>query len=126
MVGLERGTVELESSRKEWPNAYESEVTRLRECVGDRIREFEHVGSTAVDGLPAKPVIDVLGLVDDLETGRELVPILEDHGYDYRPNDAVDDRLFLAKGPETERTHYLSLTTPGSATHREQVAFRDY
>lgn len=126
MVGLERGTVELEPHRSEWKTAYESEADRLRRVVGDRIREFEHVGSTAVDGLPAKPIIDVLGLVDSLETARDLVPVLENHGYERRPNDDVEDRVFLAKGPETDRTHYLSLTTPDSDTHREQLAFRDY
>lgn len=126
MVGLERGTVELESHRPEWERAYEDEVERLDERLGDRIYGYEHVGSTAVEGLVAKPIVDILGLVDSLETARDLVPTLETYGYEYRPNDDVADRLFLANGPRTDRTHYLSLTTPGSTTHREQVAFRDY
>ncbi|AGB15112.1 hypothetical protein Halru_0477 [Halovivax ruber XH-70] len=126
MVGLERGTVELVTHRECWRGTFEAEANRLQDIAGDRLREIEHVGSTAVEGLPAKPIIDLLGLVDSLETARELVSVLEDHGYEHRPNDDVEDRVFLAKGPETERTHYLSLTTPGSATHREQVAFRDY
>lgn len=126
MAGLERGTVELESHRAEWESEYETETERLCGLLGDHVHEFEHVGSTAVDGLPAKPIIDVLGVVESLETARELVPILEEHGYEYRPKDGVDDRVFLAKGPRIARTHYLSLTTPDSATYREQLAFRDY
>lgn len=126
MVGLERGTVELVSSRREWAEAYESEVDRLHSLLDDRIIEFDHVGSTAVEGLTAKPIVDVLCLVESLEAAQELIPVLEDHGYEHRPTDDVDDRVFLANGPRSRRTHYLSLTTPNSDTHREQLAFRDY
>ncbi|WP_232820527.1 GrpB family protein, partial [Halorussus litoreus] len=89
-------------------------------------RDFEHVGSTAVDGLPAKPIVDMIAVVTELDDAVELVPVLEDHGYEYRPNDAVADRLFFAKGPRTNRTHYLSLCERDSDCYREQVAFRDY
>ncbi|WP_290809953.1 GrpB family protein [Halovivax sp.] len=126
MVGLERGTIELVSDRREWVEAYEAEVDRLHSLLGDRVIEFDHVGSTAVEGRTAKPIVDVCGLVESLDAARELIPILEDHGYEHRPTDDVDDRVFLANGPRSRRTHHLSLTTPNSDTHREQLAFRDY
>ncbi|MFB6236451.1 MAG: GrpB family protein [Halopenitus sp.] len=126
MVGLARGTVDLHDHDPVWRDEYEREVARLRDLLGDRIRDFEHVGSTAVAGVPAKPVVDVLALVDDLADATELVPVLEREGYAHRANDDVEDRVFLAKGPPTNRTHYLSITAVGSDTHREQVAFRDY
>lgn len=124
MVGLERGTVELERSHGEWRDAYESEVQRLRELTDD-VRSFEHVGSTAVPGVPAKPVVDMLAVVDDGDV-EETVATLTANGYERRPNDDVPDRVFLAKGPPEERTHYLSLTGRDSDCYREQVAFRDY
>ncbi|WP_135830316.1 GrpB family protein [Halorussus halobius] len=128
MTGLERGTVELVAHRPEWKRQYEAEVARLASAVGDRLQsdDFEHVGSTAVEGLPAKPVVDLLAVVDDADEARALVPVLDDLGYEYRPNDGVADRLFLARGPRTNRTHYLSLCERDSDCYREQVAFRDY
>jgi GrpB-like predicted nucleotidyltransferase (UPF0157 family) len=126
MVGLERGTVELELYDPTWREAYETEVERLRGLVGGRVRSFEHVGSTAVEGLPAKPVIDLLAVVADLEESDDLVAVLQSNGYEHRPNDDVPDRVFLAKGPRENRTHYLSLVKRGSDCYREQVAFRDY
>lgn len=126
MVGLARETVELHDHDPAWHDEYEREVARLRDLLGDRVRDFEHVGSTAVPEVPAKPVVDILALVDDLADANELVPVLERNGYAHRANDDVDDRVFLAKGPPTHRTHYLSVAAVGSDTHREQVAFRNY
>lgn len=126
MVGLERGTVELSPYRDEWKRRYEEEVERLRSVAGDRLLGFEHVGSTAVEGLAAKPIIDLLAVVADLDAATDLVPILEDHGYEYRPNDGVAGRLFLAKGPWSNRTHYLSVCEQDGECYRETVAFRDY
>jgi GrpB-like predicted nucleotidyltransferase (UPF0157 family) len=126
MVGLERGTVEIEPHREAWQREYEAEIERLAALGGDRIHRFEHVGSTAVRGLAAKPIVDLAGVVADLDAARELVPELEDAGYEHRPDAEVPDRVFLAKGPRSERTHYLSLTEDGSEYLREALAFRDF
>ena len=126
MVGLERGAVELEPHDPAWRDAYETEVERLRGLVGGRVRSFEHVGSTAVEGLLAKPIVDLLAVVDDPDRTDDLVATLEANGYEHRPNDDVPDRVFLAKGPRDNRTHYLSLAERDSDCYREQVAFRDH
>lgn len=126
MVGLERGTVELREYDPAWKRRYEAEVERLVSVVGDRLLDFEHVGSTAVEGLAAKPILDLVAVVDDLGDADDLIPVLEAEGYEHRPNDGVPDRLFFAKGPRTNRTHYLSVCERGSDPYREQVAFRDY
>ncbi|HET7322892.1 MAG TPA: GrpB family protein [Halococcus sp.] len=127
MVGLERGTVTLSPYQPEWKQHYEEEVKRLESIAGNRLHGYEHIGSTAVEGLAAKPIIDLLAVVDDLDEARAtLVPVLEEHGYEYRPNGDVRGRLFFAKGPRTNRTHYLSLTEWGSEFYVEKLAFRDY
>jgi len=125
MVGLARGTVELEAHDPAWREAYAAEVERVHTLVPDAFLGFEHVGSTAVAGIPAKPVIDMLGFVSDLDAISPLVETLEANGYERRPDD-VSDRVFVAKGRPENRTHYLSLVEPESDTAREQVAFRDY
>ena len=115
MVGLARGTVEVVPYQGSWSDAYDAEVARLRSAVGDRVRQFEHIGSTAVEGMPAKPILDVLAVVDESTTASDLVPALETHGYERRPDD-VDGRVFLAKGPPENRTCYLSSAEVGSAS----------
>ncbi|QIB75471.1 GrpB family protein [Halogeometricum borinquense] len=126
MVGLARGTVKLESHRTEWKDRYEKEVNRLTEIAGDRLLDFEHIGSTAISGMPAKPIIDLLAVVRNLEEGKDLTPVLEAHGYEYRPDDDVGGRLFFAKGPRENRTYYLSLAEQNSDFFEEKVAFREY
>lgn len=126
MVGLERGVVELEPHDPAWERHYREEVERLRAIAGDRLLDFEHVGSTAIPGIPAKPIVDLLAVVADLEAARNLVPVLEANGYEHRPDTSVPDRLFFARGPRSNRTHYLSLTERDSECYREQVAFRDH
>lgn len=125
MVGLERGTVELEPYREEWADLYKNEVQRLEDIAGNRFFDFEHIGSTAIEGLPAKPIIDILALVEDLGNAKDLIPVLEEHGYEHRPGD-TEGRLFFAKGPRTNRTVYLSITERGSEFYEETITFRDY
>ena len=66
MVGLERGTVRLEDHKKDWRKNYEDEVSYLRDILGEKILEFEHVGSTSVEGLKPKPIIDMVAVVENL------------------------------------------------------------
>lgn len=126
MIGLERGTVELCEYRPGWKDLYEKEVNRLQSIVGDRILAFEHIGSTAIEGVAAKPIIDLLAVVPDRGEARNLIPVLEEHDYEYRPNGDTRDRLFFAKGPPTNRTHYLSLTERESDFYTEKLAFREH
>ena len=126
MPGLERGTVELVAHDPDWQREYAAEVERLEALVGERVIAFEHVGSTAIEGLAAKPIVDMLAVVDDLAAATDLVSVLESHGYEHRPNDDVSGRLFLAKGPRADRTHYLSIVERESDRYTDQIAFRDY
>lgn len=125
MVGLERGTVSLEPYSDTWRERYAEKASRLEAIADDRIDEMAHIGSTAIEGMPAKPIIDMLAVVDEFAVAEELVSILESNGYEFRP-DPVDDRLFLVKGSPSNRTHYLSLTEAGSSFHRKTITFRDH
>lgn len=126
-LGLARGTVELVSHREAWHDAFERERDRLRVVLGDDALAIEHVGSTAICGLPAKPILDVAVGVPDLATvhAHRDRGTLADLGYADRETDDVPDRSFFARGPPERRTHYVSLTPIDGATFREQVAFRD-
>lgn len=126
MVGLPRGTVRVVPYQPEWRSLFEAEAVLLRSVMGDAALGVEHVGSTAVEGLDAKPIIDLIVAVRDLREAEEWIPKLEAPGYEFRPDAGIPDRLFFAKGPRTWRTHHLSLAEPSSKFYTEHLLFRDY
>lgn len=125
MLGLQRGVVELESYHDHWGERYRQEVKRLSTIAGDRLLACEHIGSTAIRGMPAKPILDIIGIVATETDADGLVPLLERHDYEYR-SENIDERIFLVKGPPTNRTVYLSLTELGSTFYEKTITFRDY
>jgi GrpB-like predicted nucleotidyltransferase (UPF0157 family) len=119
----------------EWPRSFEREKQHLIGCLPrDLIVRIEHFGSTAVPGLSAKPIVDMLVEVADLELVKErVVPILEAQGYEYfwRPTFGDDGEPFYAwfikRDPETGcRTHHIHMVEPDFAEHWDRLRFRDY
>lgn len=96
-----------------WPELFKREAERIRAALGDRALRIEHTGSTAVPGLAAKPIIDVLLVVRDSGTEDAYVPALEAAGYilHIRESNWFEHRMF--KGPDTEiNLHVFSLGCP--------------
>jgi GrpB-like predicted nucleotidyltransferase (UPF0157 family) len=94
-------TIHLADYDPEWPRLFEREATRIRSILGDRVRRLEHVGSTSVPGLSAKPVIDIVLAVPDSADEPAYVPDMQAAGYvlRIREPDWFEHRLF--KGPDT-------------------------
>jgi len=118
-----------------WPELFRQEKAHLQSCLPhDLIRRIEHFGSTAVPGLAAKPIVDMLVEVTDLgETKARIVPILESQGYDYfwRPTHGDDGPPFYAwfikRNPQTgARTHHIHMVENTFAEHWDRLYFRDY
>ena len=126
MVGLGRGSVRLVPYRAEWKGLFEEEAARLRSVLGARVLRLEHVGSTAVEGMEAKPLIDMMAAVESLEEARSFAPALEELGYEHRDDGGVRGRIFFAKALRSRRTHHLSLTEPTSEHWRRSLLFRDH
>ncbi len=124
-LGLGSGKVTLVPYDPRWASLFEQAAAEIREAVGDRILSIEHVGSTSVPGLAAKPILDILVGVSDLERARELVPELTSLGYEYRPDEDIPDRHFFRRRVGGHRTHHLSLAEPTSEHYRKTIAFRD-
>ena len=124
-LGLKRGTVELVPHIKEWAALYEEERTRLEEILSGLPAAFEHVGSTAIPSLEAKPIIDVALGIPSLDEAAEYIHRLEPHGYNDRGMLPGEDRL-MAKGPEECRTHYVHIVEHGGKKWQEYILFRDY
>ena len=117
------GPITLADYDPDWPVLYEREAARVREILVDRIRLLEHVGSTSVPGLPAKPIIDMLLAVADSADEPAYVPAMEAGGYvvRIREPDWHEHRVF--KGPDTDVN--LHTFSDGSSEIERMLAFRD-
>jgi HAD superfamily hydrolase (TIGR01549 family) len=110
-----------------WPAAFEQERQRLLAILEPwLVADVEHIGSTSVPGLAAKPVIDMVAGVADLDLARQAEEPLASLGYRYRPH-RPEALLFDKPGdaPWRQHTHHLHLTVPGSDLWRERLVFRD-
>jgi GrpB-like predicted nucleotidyltransferase (UPF0157 family) len=119
----------------QWPELFRREKEHLLSCLPrELIGRIEHFGSTAVPGLAAKPIVDVLVEVTDLQVTRaRIVPVLEAQGYDYfwRPTHGDDGppyyAWFIKRDPASgARTHHLHMVEPDFAEHWDRLLFRDY
>ena len=106
-----------------WPGLYRREADRIRSVLGDRVVRLEHIGSTAVPGLAAKPVIDILLVVPDPADEPAYVPDLEAAGYVLviREPGWFQHRCF--KGPDTDVN--LHVYPPGCQEIERYLLFRD-
>jgi len=126
-IGLKRGTVKVVNYDPIWPKEYEKEKQLLVTALSDNIQAIEHIGSTAVPELSAKPIIDILIGVSSFEKLPVFIDLLQKLGYEYMPDRMFNDRKFFPKGSQECRTHHISVVT---FKDREQwikpLAFRDY
>jgi GrpB-like predicted nucleotidyltransferase (UPF0157 family) len=124
-LGLVTGTVSIVPYDPRWPQLFEEAAAELRAVAGGALLDVQHVGSTSVPGLSAKPVLDVLAAVPDFEGALELVPAIESLGYQFRPAEEIPDRHYFRRRIGVIRTHHLSLAEPSSHHYRVTLAFRD-
>jgi GrpB-like predicted nucleotidyltransferase (UPF0157 family) len=129
---LGRETVEIVPYDAAWPQQFLDERARLLERFPDLLRRVEHFGSTAVPGLSAKPIVDMLIEVTSLdESVARIVPALQGDGYDYlwRPTSGDDIPPFYAwfikRNTEGQRTHHIHMVAR-DFPQWEALIFRDY
>lgn len=125
-VGLKRGTVILKKYHEKWARAFEEEKTNLKKLFDDAVIDVQHIGSTAIPNISAKPIVDMLMAVRSLSEVPKMRSALEDAGYTFRENGSDDIQILFVKGPGERRTHHLHITELGSPEWRNSIAFRDY
>lgn len=117
--------VQLSDYQHEWPDLFEIEKSVLRDWIGPWVHgPIEHVGSTAVPGLKAKPIIDIMVGVKDLDSSVGAIDVLQRNGYCYYPYKSEVMHWFCKPTPQY-RTHHLHLVPYDSALWRERIKFRD-
>lgn len=124
-----REEIDLSPYNLDWPRLFDLEAAFLRNFLPEgSIGRIEHFGSTAVPGLVAKPIVDLLVEVRSLTEAQELIaPALESQGYDYfwRTDVSPPYAWFIKRNLEGKRTHHLHLVEANSILW-ERLLFRDY
>lgn len=115
--------VEIVPYDRTWPARFEREKAVIHEAMGAVATEVHHIGSTAVPGLAAKPIIDILVAVDPLEDRSSLQRSLAKVGYTYVPYEGDEVRLYFRKG--TPRRYHVHVVIRDSTTYRKLLLFRD-
>jgi GrpB-like predicted nucleotidyltransferase (UPF0157 family) len=124
MIGLERGIVRLVPYTKEWERLFQAERPRLRAAAGKYVLDIQHVGSTSIPGMVAKPIIDIAIAVESFEEAAVCIKPIEQLGYEYKGENGIPRRHFFAKG--NPRTHHVHINEIGGRNWKDLILFRDY
>lgn len=108
-----------------WAGSADAELSRIAEALGPLALRLEHIGSTAVSGLAAKPILDLQLSVTEIEPRQLYVEPLKSLGYLFAPDPASPDRHFFARPHERPRSYHLHVCAAGSDHELRHVAVRD-
>ncbi len=110
-----------------WPEAFPAEAEAISQALPDIDLVLHHIGSTAIPGSLAKPVIDLLGTAECLEAVNNAAGTLQVLGYEAKGAFGIPGRLYFRRTNRTgERTHHLHVFQTGSPHAERHIAFRDY
>ncbi len=126
MIGLRRHTVRLVEHDSAWAALFEDEARRVRDAAGDLVVDVQHVGSTAVPGLPAKPILDLAIAASGSDSIPELVRRLVAIGYIDQGDAGSDGGYLLVRESRPEvRVAHLHIVAADDPQWRGYVEFRD-
>jgi len=131
ILGLKRNTVKLINHNTKWETTAAQTIKQLWNILGSVAKDIQHIGSTAIKSIKAKPIIDIAIAVDNFEDVEALTPILEANGFMHRDWSDEGKQLLYAVGydvPVNDRvtTHYIHVVETGSIEWQNYVNFRDY
>jgi GrpB-like predicted nucleotidyltransferase (UPF0157 family) len=109
-----------------WPELFAAESAALAPVFGSRAIEIQHVGSTSIPGLPAKPIIDILVVVDDIGQVDALNPAMIALGYESQGEYGIPGRRFFTKGGDVKRSHHVHVFQQDHPEVSAMLDFRDY
>ena len=109
-----------------WAERYRSEAEELARIIGENLIAIHHIGSTAIPGIVAKPIVDMLVVVRDIARVDALDAQMIARGYDPRGENGIPERRYYVKGFQGQRSHHLHVYAEGSPQVARHLAFRDY
>ena len=123
VLGLATDKVSLLREHDAWALAYEHERATIVAVLGEHLLDIQHVGSTSLPNVPAKPILDILIGVRDFDEATACVEPMIAIGYVYRGENGIARRHYFVKGDP--RTHHVHMVEIGSDNWREHLRFRD-
>lgn len=126
MGGVKRYKVELREHNEAWEMEFKATKARIENILHEKIIDIQHVGSTAIPSICAKPILDIAILLKDID--KEVIEKLVAIGYDYRGQreDNGNYHLFVLRGPGGISLHHLHCYDQSGKGFEQLVAFRDY
>lgn len=118
--------VEVISYQESWPKTFGAEAGRLHAVFGEEINEIHHIGSTAVPGLAAKPVIDIMPVTTSLTAVDKKEAQLKQLGYRAYGENGISGRRFFTKDVSGVRAFHVHVFEADSDHSRRHLAVRDY
>ena len=110
-----------------WEQSFTDIAADIQEALGELVLRIEHVGSTAVKGLSAKPIIDIDVVIEDYSILSDVVSALQGIGYKHEGNLGIEGReAFTYEGKEHLQKHHLYVCPQDSTELKRHIAFRDY
>lgn len=126
-IGLKRGMVTLMPYQEEWKENAESAIEKLKQLLGDAAVDIQHVGSTAISSIHAKPILDLVVGVRRLDDILPYVELLKQHHIIFRGKDTPGQFLFvIGDFEEDTRTHHIHVVKWNGTQWKHYIHFRDY
>lgn len=123
---MTRANVLIKNYDPNWELQFEEEKGKILSAIPQKIIQIEHIGSTSIKGLGAKPIIDIMIGVTKLEDFEELIQPLSTIDFEYVPKPELTDRRFFRKGLWGQGTCHLHICEHTSKEWIEKLLFRDY
>ncbi|MDQ0233324.1 GrpB family protein [Metabacillus malikii] len=123
---MQKPTVHLHDYNPKWEVQYEYEKDRIVEVIGDKVIAIQHIGSTSIRGMQAKPIIDIMIGVHELAEVTHFIAPLSKIEYEYVPKPEFTERKFFRKGRWGKGTCHLHICKFNSNEWMEKLLFRDY
>ena len=121
--GAEKRRIEIHDYNTDWPETFERHARIIADALGDSALRIEHIGSTSVPGLAAKPIIDILVVVQDSRDESTYLPQLEAAGYVLRVREPDWNEHRMFKTPE--RDVHIHIYSAGCPEIQRNLTFRD-
>jgi GrpB-like predicted nucleotidyltransferase (UPF0157 family) len=123
-IGLKSGIVRLVQYSPEWAKIFDREEKLLQSSIGEYIIEIQHIGSTSITGMLAKPIIDIGVAIERFEEGVVCIKPLEALGYIYNGENGIPRRHYFDKGDPT--AYHLHILEQDSDEWKKHITFRDF
>jgi len=124
-MGLKVGTVKIETYNPKWKDMFNEEKENLKSIFNNLAINIEHIGSTSVEGLSSKPIIDIAVTLNKLDDFDKVKEYFEKEPYSVK-EDCVSDEILIRKGSEDNRTHFIHVMEKTSPRYKNTILFRDY